>query len=97
MSDVLLLIAGDELAEHCIGYDRAQYPYLYIRHGKKFYKPYRNYFSCNKKDRIWEELKDAGYADSWSEEDYGTTTYFMTRKGLDWLGNYLDVIIRDCK
>ena len=34
-----------KLAKHCIGLDQKK---PYIRHGRKFYKPYRNYYYCKK-------------------------------------------------
>lgn len=49
-----------ELAKHAIGM-RLRKPYK--RHGRLFYRPYRNYFStavgCDDYER-WETLEDAG-------------------------------------
>ena len=44
-------------AKHCIGLDRKK---PYIRHGKKFYFPYRNYFATGRDYEIWEVMESAG-------------------------------------
>ena len=46
-------------AKHCIGLDRKK---PYIRHGKKFYRPYRNYFATGRNYEVWEAMEFAGYA-----------------------------------
>ena len=46
-----------EEAKHAIGLD---YKKPYHRHGKAFYKPYRNYFCTKKGDEIWNVLQNAG-------------------------------------
>lgn len=68
---------------------------LYTRHGKKFYKPYRNYFSGNNKEL--DRLVDAGLMEMISENVHGIEdyrTYWFNRKGLDWLGDQLGIVIR---
>lgn len=69
---------------------------LYTRHGKKYYRPYRNYFCGNDPDL--DKLVEAGYM------DYGLTKvvfggeqriYWFNREGLDWLGDQLGIIIKD--
>lgn len=68
---------------------------LYTRHGKKYYKPYRNYFFGT--DMDLDKLVEAGYMDckdrkvSWEEGNY--RTYWFNRKGLDWLGEQIGIII----
>ena len=87
---------------HCIGLDDRR---PYTRHGRKFYRPWRNYFSTLRNNPIWEPLVAEGYAD---KREYTTkytqngeehvsegTTYWMTRKGLDWLGEQLGITIHD--
>jgi len=69
---------------------------LYTRHGKKYYKPYRNYF-CGK-DKDLDKLVDAGYMNMDSREVYGIKdyrSYWFNRKGLDWLGEQLGIYIYD--
>lgn len=81
---------------HTIGLDHNYHNgRLYTRHGKKYYKPYRNYFSGNDKDL--DRLVEAGYmecrVDIVRGEEY--KTYWFNRKGLDWLGEKIGVIIKD--
>ncbi len=82
-----------DLAKHCIGLDRKK---PYIRHGKRFYRPYRNFFATGSNYEDWETMKDAGYADRDKEKNqHGGYTYWMTRVGLDWLGERLGIHIYD--
>ena len=75
-----------ELAKHCIGLD---YKSPYHRHGKAFYKPYRNYFDCGEKlDEAWKVMIGAGYA-----KDDGIGCCWLTRAGMDWLGEKLGITI----
>lgn len=76
-------------AMHAIGLD---YKNPYHRHGKAFYKPYRNYFCTVKDDEIWCVLEGAGYAVR-SEEHNDCVDFYLTREGLDWLGKNLGVEI----
>lgn len=62
-----------QMCLHTIGLDR--YGKTYTRHGKKYYKPYRNYF--NGASSELDKLVEAGYMDF--EDD----TYSLNRKGLD--------------
>ena len=69
---------------------------LYTRHGKKYYKPYRNYFSGNNKEL--NKLVEAGYMEMNSETVHGIEdyrTYWFNRKGLDWLGEQLGIVIKN--
>jgi len=75
-----------EEAKHCIGMD---YKKPYTRHGKKFYRPYRNYFNTHSRDKVWSILEDIGYA-----EEYTTEFFRLTEAGIDWLSNCIGVIIR---
>lgn len=79
-------------AMHCIGLD---YKLPYTRRGKSFYKPYRNYYSTNLNDQIWYELYRRGFAGHDNVTERGCTTYYMTRKGLDWLEGVLQIKIYD--
>lgn len=81
------------LAKHCIGLDRKK---PYIRHGKKFYRPYRNYFATGRNHDDWDVMVDAGYAKRNEEQNqHRGYTYWLTREGLDWLGNKLGITIHD--
>ena len=70
---------------------------LYTRHGKKYYKPYRNYFYGNGNDKDLDKLVEAGYMERSSEIAHGkkTYTYWFNRSGLDWLGEQIGIIIHD--
>lgn len=80
-----------ELAKHAIGLD---YKKPYRRHGKKFYKPYRNYYATILRDPVWRALVSEGFATCFPEgEDRAIFT--LTRSGLDWLGRHIGVKIYD--
>lgn len=81
-------------ASHAIGLG---YKKPYKRHGKLFYKPYRNYFStakgCDTFD-AWKKIELSGYAKS-SQTERGGYIFWLTRKGLDLLGEKLGMKIHD--
>lgn len=81
-------------ALHTIGLDDAGRG-LYTRHGKKFYRPYRNYF-CGR-DHDLDELVDVGYMERSIEIAHGAKayTYWFNRDGLDWLGEQIGVYIHN--
>ena len=84
-----------QLAAHTIGLDN-KWPYQ--RHGKLFYRPYRNYFSTHGKDiylSLWQSLCDKGYAKCLKGHNPGNITFWLTRAGLDWLGQELGITIYD--
>lgn len=85
-----------ELAKHCIGLGKRK---PYTRHGKKFYKPYRNYFATSggsNDNEDWELMESAGYAKrDGGKNQHGGYVYHMTREGLDWLGGRLGITIHD--
>lgn len=81
---------------HCIGMidSGSQRHKPYKRHGRTFFKPWRNYFTCAKRSTGWEKLVEYGYAERGRETE-GSVPYYMTRKGLDWLGKQLGMTIYD--
>lgn len=81
-----------ELAQHAIGLNHKR---PYTRHGKRFYKPYRNYFSTLLPCESWEMMVLDGYAAMHKCERNGlpAATFWLTRKGLDWLGSQLGMYI----
>ena len=84
-----------DFASHAIGLD---YKRPYTRHGKKFYKPYRNYYDTFTDNRAWLKLESLGYARSYGLkviDGCEHISFKLTRKGLDWLGNVLDIKIYD--
>lgn len=73
-------------AVHCVGLDHAK---PYTRHGKKFYKPYRNYYDAGGKDiEIWDALTTIGHA-------YKNQMYHLTDEGFRWLGKILNITIKE--
>ena len=84
-----------QLAAHTIGLDNKR---PYQRHGKFFYRPYRNYFSTHGKDiylSLWQSLCDKGYAKCRNGYNPGNIVFWITRAGLDWLGDELGITIYD--
>ena len=82
-----------ELMRHALGFGHRK---PYTRHGKKFYKPYRNYFETNAKTvdyPYWERMVKAGLAEK--REDGESIWYFVTRSGMDWLGQHDGIHIYD--
>lgn len=81
------------LASHCIGLDHKK-PCKW--HGRYFYRPYRNYYDAGGKDvEIWDTMVSAGYAKTGRKDRYGGRMYWLTREGLDWLGEKLGIQIWD--
>lgn len=71
---------------------------LYTRHGKRYFRPYRNYFGG--KEECFAPLVNAGYMDvtpGGVKDDPDSVFYHFTRKGLDWLGDQLGIYIYDCE
>ena len=80
-----------EIAKHCIGLD---YKKPYKRHGRYFYRPYRNYYDAGGEDvGLWDMMVEAGYAKAGKKDRYGGRMYWLTREGLDWLGEKLGIQI----
>ena len=79
--------------KHCIGLDQKK---PYTRHGKLFYKPWRNYYAtgpeCDGVD-IWIDLEKHYYA----VHGFGDYRWWfmLTNCGLDALGQALGVRIHD--
>lgn len=81
-----------EKAMHCIGLGRRK---PYVRHGKKFYRPYRNFYAAGIRDEDWNMMELAGYANHGEKNQCGRYIYRLTRNGLDWLGSELGIYIWD--
>lgn len=84
-----------ELMRHALGMDNAK---SYTRHGKRFYRPYRNYFSTAEgidNYPYWERMEKAGLA---KRKEYPNGVDFhVTRRGMDWLGQYDGITIYDVR
>ncbi len=81
---------------HMIGLDMFKHK-PYRRHGKLFYKPYRNYWAGYNKylDYFSGSL---GLVEKWDYESDGKMTYYsMTRRGLDFLGRQIKVTINNVR
>lgn len=81
------------LASHAVGLD---YKKPYTRHGKKFYKPYRNYYTVHLSGyafQLWDEMEKEGKAKS--KKSRTGAMFWLTRSGLDWLGEQLGIHIYD--
>ena len=79
-----------KLCKHMIGFDHSK---PYKRHGKLFYKPYRNYFEAPPKgEPILEKLptfiiqKETRVKGVW---------YTLTKQGIEWLGRQINVTIKE--
>lgn len=79
-----------ELCKHMVGLDHKS-PYL--RHGKAFYKPYRNYYcALTTGIDVLDRLTKQYIMDEEKDEKY--TWYSLTDCGLKWLGRQLNIIIK---
>lgn len=65
--------------KHVIGLDSKK---PYIRHGKKFYRPYRNYWVG--RDKQLDKLVDIGLMNISENQDGEPYWYSFNRKGLAW-------------
>ena len=82
-----------EVAKHAIGMGHRN---PYTRHGKRFYRPYRNYFAAaigSADFELWEMLVSAGYVGIRKDREHAY--FWLTRSGLDWLGEKLGIYIHD--
>ena len=81
---------------HALGMDSRK---TYTRHGKKFYRPYRNRFITVNDDPYWERMVTAGLAEkevlSTTPEGKQNILYSATRTGMDWLGQHDGIHIYD--
>lgn len=88
----LELAGAIELCKHMVGLD---YKSPYHRHGKAFYKPYRNYYEAPKDGNpILDKLP---FAIINKRVDDISVWYELTEQGLAWLGRQLKITIREVK
>lgn len=81
------------LAMHAIGLDNKT---PYKRHGKLFYRPYRNHYDASQEDcEYWDCIVKAGYAVGGKKDRCGGRMYWLTRQGFDWLGEKIGVKIHE--
>ena len=89
-----------QTAKHTVGLDRCCHNgRLYTRHGKKYFRPYRNFFAG--KNRELDMLVEAGFMEYSADVPFQgcpsreMRTYRFNRLGLDWLGAELGMYIYD--
>ena len=76
------------ICEHMVGLD---YERPYHRHGKSFYKAYRNYYSdAPDGNRLLDKMPSCLFRCTRNERG---TMYHLTQTGLDWLGRQLNMKI----
>lgn len=96
--DIIMTLTGGELyhaievCKHMIGLD---YERPYHRHGKAFYRPYRNYY-CDTQlgNRFLDKLPKDVITTERSKE---FTWYCLTDCGLRWLGRQLKITIKQAE
>lgn len=88
----------ESIAMWTIGLDGRHHPYY--RHGKLYYKPWKNRFASlpgGYSHKVLENLAARGLADSQRQGGYDDDqiheTFWLTRAGLDWLGEQLGITI----
>lgn len=82
-------------AKHMIGLDMLKHK-PYTRHGRKYYKPYRNYWAGFNAELDYMSHKAFGLIDKVdAKKPYEMPFYYLTREGLDWLGRRIGVTIHD--
>ena len=78
--------------QHMIGLDGIRHK-PYIRHGKKYFRPWRNYWCGREPGLEWMSADAIGLAEKWQDGKY--SYYRLTREGLDWLGRQIGIVIHD--
>lgn len=77
-----------EICEHMVGLDSER---PYHRHGKAFYRAYRNYYGdVAEGNRLLDRLPECLFTVHRNERG---ATYHLTQTGLDWLGRQLKIKI----
>lgn len=78
-----------EICKHIVGLDDKT---PYHRHGKAFYKPYRNYYCANAAgNKTLDKLPSYIIT---KEQTQKYVMYALTDKGLEWLGRQLQITIK---
>ena len=84
-----------EYCKHMIGLDGFRHK-PYTRHGKKFYKPYRNHWAGANAELDYLSSDVLGLmVKQEPERAGGMPFYYLTRRGLEWLGRQIHVTIHD--
>ena len=85
-----------DLIRHALGLDIKK---PYMRHGKRFFKPYRNFFCTTEKTddySYWERMVKAGLAEKtgFPQLKAAIISFSVTRRGMDWLSLHDGVNIK---
>lgn len=83
-----------QIMAHMIGLNNKR---PYVRHGRRYYKPYRSYFCAELSGPDYEALRALerrGLVES-GRPGEKTVYFWTTRDGLDWLGRKLNIQIHD--
>lgn len=82
---------------HMVGLTRSNgriiYGKVYHRHGKAFYKAYRNYYGGHRDDFDYMCHETFGYMTKREGERY--PTYYLTKRGLEWLSRKIGIKITE--
>ena len=79
-----------EICKHMVGLD---YEHPYHRHGKAFYRAYRNYYGdMPEGNRLLDKLPECLFTVRRNER---RTKYHLTKTGLEWLGRRLGIKITE--
>ena len=82
-------------AKHMIGMDNPRHK-PYKRHGKLFYKPYRNHWAGYDAELNYMSHEAFGLIEKHEAgKPCEMPFYYLTREGLDWLGRRIGVTIHD--
>lgn len=83
-------------AKHMIGLDGLKHK-PYTRHGKKFYRPYRNHWGGYNAELDYMSHAAFGLVDKVNAKTppWGMPFYYLTRDGLEWLGSQIGVTIHN--
>lgn len=77
-----------EICKHMVGLD---YKRPYHRHGKAFYRAYRNYYGdVPEGNRLLDKLPECLFI---VHRDERGAIYHLTKTGLEWLGRQLHITI----
>lgn len=77
-----------EICKHMVGLD---YKRPYHRHGKAFYRAYRNYYAdVPEGNRLLDKLPECLFTVRRGEHG---VIYYLTKAGLEWLGRQLHITI----
>lgn len=82
-------------AMHMIGLDMLKHK-PYVRHGKKFFRPWRNYWAGYNAELDYMSHDVFSFVEKQEPKlSGGMPYYYLTRRGLDWLGRRLGITIHD--